>query len=48
MRARSGQRITGVHSEGRVQEQQAEIESGKESGKVQGQNGRKRRVQDTV
>jgi hypothetical protein len=47
MRARSGQRNTRVHSEGRVQEEQAESESGKESGKVRGQNGRKGRVQDT-
>jgi hypothetical protein len=36
------------HSEGRVPEEQAESESGKESGKVRGQNGRKERVQDTV
>jgi hypothetical protein len=33
---------------GRVQEEQAESESGKESGKVRGQNGRKGRLQDTV
>jgi hypothetical protein len=47
MGARSGQRNTRVHSEGRVQEEQTESESGKESGKVRGQNGRKGRVQDT-
>jgi hypothetical protein len=44
MGARSGQRNTRVHSEGRVQ---AESESGKDSGKVRGQNGRKEREQDT-
>jgi hypothetical protein len=47
MGARSGQRNTRVHSEGRVQEEQAESKSGKESGKVRGQNGRKGRMQDT-
>jgi hypothetical protein len=47
MGARSGERNTKVHSEGRVQEEQAESESGKESGKVRGQNGQKGRVQDT-
>jgi hypothetical protein len=45
MGARSGQRNTRVHSEGRVQEEQAESKSGKESGKVRGQNGRKGRMQ---
>jgi hypothetical protein len=45
MGARSGQSNTRVHSEGRMQEEQAESESGKESGKVRGQNGRKGRVQ---
>jgi hypothetical protein len=44
MGARSGQRNTRVHSEGRVQEEQAESESGKQSGKVREQNGRKRRM----
>jgi uncharacterized protein YwbE len=33
---------------GRVQEKQAESESGKESRKVRGENGRKGKVQDTV
>jgi hypothetical protein len=47
MGARSGQRNTRVHREGRVQEEQAESERGKESGKVRGPNGRKIRVQDT-
>jgi hypothetical protein len=40
MGARSGQRNTRVHSEGRVQEEQVESDSGTE--------GRKGRVQDTV
>jgi hypothetical protein len=38
MDARSGQRNTRVHSEGRLQKEHAESESGKESGKVRGQN----------
>jgi hypothetical protein len=44
--ARSGQSNTRVHSEGRVQEEQAESESGKERCKVRRQNGWKGRVQD--
>jgi hypothetical protein len=48
MGARSGQRNTRVYSEGRVQEEEVESESGKKSGKVRRQNGRKGRVQDTV
>jgi hypothetical protein len=44
--ARSGQSTTRVHNEGRVQEEQAESESGKERCKVRRQNGLKGRVQD--
>jgi hypothetical protein len=44
--ARSGQSNTRVHSEGRVQGEQAESESGKEFCKVWRQNGWKGRVQD--
>jgi hypothetical protein len=46
--ARSEQRNTRVNGEGRLQEEQTENESGRESGKVRGTNGRKERVQDTV
>jgi hypothetical protein len=39
MGARSGERNARIHSEGRVQEEQAESESGKESSKVRGRMG---------
>jgi hypothetical protein len=47
MGARSGQRNARLHSLGRVQEELAESERGKESGKVWGQNEWKGRVPDT-
>jgi hypothetical protein len=47
MGARSGQRNARLYSLGRVQEELAESERGKESGKVWGQNEWKGRVPDT-